>query len=75
MWNRICEEQGFDVIGWREGPCRQFEALSDIVRETEPAHWQIFLAKPKDAAKDQDAFERRLYLVRKIVSNADLQRL
>ena len=39
------------------------------MRETEPAHWQVFLRKPKQA-ESQDDFERRLYLVRKIVSNA-----
>jgi glutamate synthase (NADPH/NADH) large chain len=68
VWNRICEEEGFEVIGWREVPVDN-SSLSDIVRETEPTHWQVFLRRPKNF-KDQDEFERRLYLVRKMVSNA-----
>ncbi len=68
VWERICREEGFDVIGWREVPVDN-SSLSDSVRATEPAHWQVFLRKPADVA-DQNAFERRLYLVRKIVSNA-----
>ena len=48
--------------------------LSEMVKATEPVHRQIFIGRPK-AMKDQDEFERRLYLIRKVVSNAHLLRL
>ena len=32
VWNRICQEEGFEVIGWREMPGRQFVAIGDDVR-------------------------------------------
>ena len=68
VWSRICKEHGFDVIGWREVPVDN-SSLSDLVRETEPSHWQVFLRRPSQMT-DQDEFERGLYVVRKVVSNA-----
>ena len=68
VWNRICREEGFRVIGWRRVPVDN-SSLSDSVRATEPSHWQVFLGRP-DGVTDEDEFERRLYLVRKVVSNA-----
>ena len=68
VWNRICQEQGFEVIGWREMPVDN-SSLSQTTLDTEPSHWQVFLRRPA-VISDQDEFERRLYLVRKIVSNA-----
>ena len=40
-----------------------------MVKATEPVHRQIFIGRPK-AMKEQQEFERRLYLIRKVVSNA-----
>ena len=68
VWNRICREQGFEVIGWREVPTDN-SSLSETTLETEPAHWQVFIRRPA-SMPNQDEFERRLYLARKIVSNA-----
>ena len=43
--------------------------LSEAVKATEPQHRQLFIGRPK-WMKDQDEFERKLYLIRKVVSNA-----
>ena len=67
VWERILREEGLDLLGWRAVPIDN-SCLSELVRATEPVHRQIFIARPKGMSEDE--FERRLYLVRKIVSNA-----
>ncbi len=67
VWARCLNEEGLKLLGWRSVPVDR-SCLSDMVRATEPIHRQIFIARP--AGLDDDEFERRLYLVRKVVSNA-----
>ncbi|WP_068459396.1 glutamate synthase large subunit [Hyphomicrobium sulfonivorans] len=68
VWTRIVKEMGLSLLGWRSVPIDN-SSLSDMVRETEPVHRQVFIGRPSSIL-DQDDFERRLYLARKIVSNA-----
>ncbi|MFN0218651.1 MAG: glutamate synthase large subunit [Hyphomicrobium sp.] len=68
VWARCLKELGLPLLGWRTVPVDN-SCLSDMVRSVEPIHRQVFVARPKDAATQED-FERRLYLVRKVVSNA-----
>ncbi len=44
-------------------------SLSEMVKGTEPVHRQVFIGRPSTIL-DQDEFERALFLMRKIVSNA-----
>jgi glutamate synthase (NADPH/NADH) large chain len=67
VWNRLLREEGFELLGWRSVPVDN-SGLSRLVKESEPSHWQVFIAKPD--GMDQDSFERRLYIVRKVVSNS-----
>jgi glutamate synthase (NADPH/NADH) large chain len=67
-WGRILKEQGLELLGWRTVPVDN-SCLSEMVQATEPVHRQVLIGRPK-AFADEDDFERRLYLVRKIVSNA-----
>ena len=66
-WERILKEEGLELLGWRDVPVDN-SCLSDLVRATEPLHRQIFIVRPKGISETE--FERRLYIVRKIVSNA-----
>ena len=68
VWERILKEEDLDLIGWRTVPVDN-SRLSEMVRATEPVHRQVFVGRPKSVT-DQDEFERRLYLTRKVVSNA-----
>ena len=68
VWARCLKDEGLDLLGWRSVPVDN-SCLSELVKGTEPVHRQVFVGKPK-IIKDQDEFERRLYLVRKVVSNA-----
>ncbi|MEE8633821.1 MAG: glutamate synthase central domain-containing protein, partial [Methyloceanibacter sp.] len=65
---RIVKAEGFRLLGWRTVPTDN-ACLSPEVVETEPAHRQLFLGRGPDM-KDEAEFERRLYLLRKMISNA-----
>ncbi|MEQ1848723.1 MAG: glutamate synthase subunit alpha, partial [Nitrospira sp.] len=64
---RIVREEGLEFLGYRDVPVDN-SSLSDMVRRSEPVHRQVFIGKPK-AVRDEDAFERRLYITRKVISN------
>ncbi|MCB1483742.1 MAG: glutamate synthase subunit alpha, partial [Hyphomicrobiaceae bacterium] len=68
VWGRCLKEVGLDLLGWRLVPVDN-SCLSDMVRGVEPVHRQVFVGRPKNI-KSTEEFERRLYLVRKVVSNA-----
>ncbi len=68
VWTRIVKEEGLELLGWRSVPVDN-SSLSEMVKETEPVHRQVFIGCPASIT-DQDDFERRLYLVRKVVSNS-----
>src|SRR5262245_34678867 len=68
VWMRILREEGLEFLGWRSVPTDN-TCLSEMVKAVEPVHRQIFIGRPKEM-EDQQEFERRLYLIRKVVSNA-----
>src|SRR5258708_14483672 len=68
VWMRIIREEGLEFLGWRSVPVDN-SCLSEMVTAVEPVHRQIFIGRPKEM-QDQTEFERRLYLIRKVVSNA-----
>ena len=68
VWERCLKEEGLVLLGWRSVPVDN-SCLSDMVRGVEPVHRQVFIGRPADVTS-QDDFERGLYLVRKVVSNA-----
>ena len=61
-------DEGLQVLGWREVPVDSSD-LGESVKATEPLHRQIFIGKGK-GMDDQETFERRLFLARKVISNA-----
>ncbi|HKK31616.1 MAG TPA: hypothetical protein VKA18_14625, partial [Alphaproteobacteria bacterium] len=58
--------EGMPVLGWREVPVSS-DILGKAVFEVEPCHRQLFIGKP--AAWDQDTFERKLFVARKVTIN------
>ena len=56
------------LLGWRDVPVDNHE-LGYSVKPVEPFIRQIFIARGADCA-DQDAFERKLFVIRKQVENA-----
>src|SRR5512139_151344 len=59
---RLAAAEGLAVIGWREVPVSA-EHLGDFSRATLPAIRQVFLGR---GTLDAEAFERKLYLVRRL---------
>src|ERR1700676_5319910 len=59
---RIVREEGLTVLGWRDTPCFG-SAIGRVARGSQPYIQQIFVGC--GAFTDEDAFERKLYVVRK----------
>jgi len=60
--------EGLMLLGWRDVPTDN-ASLGETVKPTEPTHMQVFIGR-NDAAKTEDEFERRLYILRKSISQA-----
>src|SRR5438132_123126 len=66
------QAEGLMLLGWRDVPTNN-SSLGETVKPTEPTHMQVFIAR-NGAAKTDDEFERRLYILRKSISHAIYQR-
>jgi len=62
----VIAEEGQQLIGWREVPVDN-SSLSPAVAHMEPVHRQVFVARGP-GVEDEEAFERRLYIIRKVIS-------
>ncbi|WP_152428560.1 glutamate synthase large subunit [Methyloferula stellata] len=65
---RSTTEEGLVFLGWRDVPVDS-TGLGESVKPTEPVIRQVFIGRP-DYIEDQTIFERRLYLLRKVISNS-----
>ncbi len=63
---RAIVTEGLTVLGWRDVPVDNSK-LSEGVKATEPVHRQVFVGCPS-AVADQEAFERKIYIARKLLS-------
>jgi glutamate synthase (NADPH/NADH) large chain len=64
--------EGMKLLGWRDVPTDN-STLGESVKPTEPVHMQVFIARsPK--TKNESEFERRLYVLRKVISGAIYQK-
>jgi glutamate synthase (NADPH/NADH) large chain len=63
---RIIREEGLAVLGWRDTPVYA-SAIGRVARASQPYIQQIFVGCAE--GMDEDAFERKLYVVRKRVEN------
>jgi len=65
---RIVEEEGQAVLGWRKVPTDNFY-LGKTAKDTEPSVRQIFIGRNPEI-QDELAFERKLYVIRRRVTHA-----
>ena len=63
---------GLTLLGWREVPTNN-STLGVTVKPTEPFNMQVFIGRGARIA-DEDEFERRLFILRKTISNAIYER-
>ncbi|HVM32042.1 MAG TPA: glutamate synthase central domain-containing protein, partial [bacterium] len=64
---KVLQEEGLSLLGWRVTPTENTE-LGLTARASEPIMKHLFVGKPQ-GLKDQDAFERKLFLARKRIEN------
>ena len=62
------EEEGLTFLGWREVPVDNSD-LGDLVKAVEPVQRQLLIGRPA-SVQGEDSFERRLLVLRKVISNA-----
>jgi glutamate synthase domain-containing protein 2/glutamate synthase domain-containing protein 1/glutamate synthase domain-containing protein 3 len=65
---RIAQEEGLTVIGWRDTPVNGI-VIGREARASQPYIEQLFLGKSEGMELDEDAFERLLYRVRRRTEN------
>src|SRR5574337_876731 len=63
----VVAAEGQTVLGWRDPPVDNSE-LGERVKAVEPTIQQVFIGRAANIATEDD-FERRLYIIRKVVSN------
>ncbi len=68
IYAQMIKREGMTLLGWREVPTDN-STLGESVKPTEPVHLQVFIGRGKKI-KTEDEFERRLYILRKSISNA-----
>ncbi|MDP1628558.1 MAG: glutamate synthase large subunit [Parvibaculum sp.] len=64
---KVIAEEGQTFLGWRDVPVDNSD-LGYSVKPTEPFHRQVFVGRGA-SCKDQDAFERKLFVIRKRIFN------
>ena len=65
---KVLQSEGLELLGWRDVPTDP-AGLGDTARASQPVIRQIFVARPAGVADDL-AFDRRLYVVRRLVEKA-----
>ena len=68
MLEQIVREEGQHVLGWRNVP-QDNSLLGQSAKDVEPDIRQIIIARSEKVPND-DAFERKLYLIRKRIEHA-----
>ncbi len=66
----IIDAEGAELIAWRRVPVIS-EVLGPGAQSTEPGIWQCFVRRDRD--KTQEAFERQLYVIRKVFQQSALE--
>src|SRR5437867_4085293 len=66
-FQRIVKEEGLKIIGWRTVPTDN-SSLGATAKASEPFIRQVFIARGR-SLKDDMAFERKLYVIRKRSAN------
>ncbi|MDX2223607.1 MAG: glutamate synthase central domain-containing protein, partial [Rhodospirillaceae bacterium] len=72
VFEQFVAAEGQRVLGWRDVPVND-AGLGVTVKASEPRIRQIFVAASADV-RDGDAFERKLFVIRKQVANANRAR-
>ncbi len=69
LLERTVEQEGQRLIGWRDVPVRP-EHTGATAAAARPTIRQLFVGAEQQGDFDQDAFERKLYVIRRVVEQA-----
>ncbi len=69
VFQETVRAEGQSVLAWRDVPHHP-EAVGRVAREGLPVIRQIFIGASDELAQDQDAFERKLYVIRRLVEES-----
>jgi glutamate synthase (NADPH/NADH) large chain len=72
IYEELITREGMTLLGWRDVPSDN-ASLGESVKPTEPFHTQAFIGRGSKKFTE-DEFERRLYVLRKTISNAIYRR-
>src|SRR6187399_3480729 len=72
IYAEVIAREKLTLLGWRDVPTDN-STLGESVKPTEPKHMQVFIGRGKKKISE-DEFERRLYILRKSISNAIYRR-
>jgi glutamate synthase (NADPH) large chain len=72
IYAEVIAREGLSLLGWRDVPTDN-STLGESVKPTEPVHMQVFIGRG-DKKFSEAEFERRLYILRKSISNAIYRR-
>jgi glutamate synthase (NADPH/NADH) large chain len=70
---RVIAEEEQTLLGWRDVPTHN-EGLGESVKTIEPLIRQVFVARGDNCA-DQEAFERKLFVIHKVIEHAVVREL
>jgi glutamate synthase domain-containing protein 2/glutamate synthase domain-containing protein 1/glutamate synthase domain-containing protein 3 len=65
LLERIVRDEGQRLLGWREVPVNE-EHTGEVAAACRPVIRQLFVGAGLDHENDQDAFERKLYVIRRV---------
>ncbi len=68
LFERVIRTEGQEFLGWRNVP-QHNEVLGELARAVEPNIHQLFIGRGK-GIKDQAHFERKLFVLRKVMEKA-----
>ena len=66
---KVVKDEGCKVLGWRDVPTNP-DAIGHDARAVMPRIRQLFIGLPRGKALDEDAFERKLYVVRRQIEKS-----
>jgi glutamate synthase (NADPH/NADH) large chain len=72
IYAEVIAREGLSLLGWRDVPTDN-STLGESVKPTEPVHMQVFIGRGSKKFSEAE-FERRLYILRKSISNAIYRR-
>jgi glutamate synthase (ferredoxin) len=68
LFEKIIVDEGQEFLGWREVPVNN-SVIGEMARSNEPLISQVFIGWGKGITDEKD-FERRLFIIRKLVEHA-----